>query len=219
MGADVVKVNSAARPGNTPASAYYVMWNRNKRSLSLDMSRDDAKALCRRLCERADIVIDNFSAGVLDRWGVGYQSVRQANPGAIYVAMSGMGERGPWSNFVTYAPTVHALAGITALVGVPGREDIGIGFSYNDHLSGLHGAVAVLAALEARRRTGSGQRVPPHRPSAPLPPRRKPQISCRGQCSTYGRETYLKVKALGSIAEARVHPGRRLGIKPDPAGL
>ncbi|MDA1004133.1 MAG: CoA transferase [Chloroflexi bacterium] len=159
MGADVVKVNSAARPGNTPLSAYYVMWNRNKRALALDMARDEAKALCRRLCERADIVIDNFSAGVLDRWGIGYESVRAANPGVIYVAMSGMGERGPWSSFVTYAPTVHALAGITALVGVPGREDIGIGFSYNDHLSGLHGAVAVLAALEARRSTGSGQRI------------------------------------------------------------
>ncbi|MEX2228385.1 MAG: CoA transferase, partial [Dehalococcoidia bacterium] len=159
MGADVVKVNSAARPGNTPVSAYYVMWNRNKRALALDMSRDEAKAICRRLCERADVVIDNFSAGVLDRWGVGYESVREANPGVTYVAMSGMGERGPWSSFVTYAPTVHALAGITALVGVPGREDIGIGFSYNDHLSGLHGAVAVLAALEARRRTGRGQRV------------------------------------------------------------
>lgn len=159
MGAAVVKVNSAARPGNTPLSPYYVMWNRNKRALALDMARDEAKALGRRLCERADIVIDNFSAGVLDRWGVGYESVREANPGVIYVAMSGMGERGPWSSYVTYAPTVHALAGITALVGVPGREDIGIGFSYNDHLSGLHGAVAVLAALEARRRTGAGQRV------------------------------------------------------------
>jgi crotonobetainyl-CoA:carnitine CoA-transferase CaiB-like acyl-CoA transferase len=105
------------------------------------------------------VVIDNFSAGVLDRWGIGYESVRETNAGVIYLAMSGMGERGPWSGFVTYAPTVHALAGITALVGVPGRSDIGIGFSYNDHVSGLHGAVAVLAALEARRRTGRGQRI------------------------------------------------------------
>ena len=156
LGADVVKVTSAARPGNTPSHPYYAMWNRNKRNLALDLSRDDGRALCRRLAEKADIVIDNFSVGVLDRWGLGYGSVSEANPGVIYVQMSGMGDGGPWSEFVTYAPTVHALSGLTYLTGVPGHTDIGLGFSYNDHLSGLHGAVAVLAAVEARRATGEG---------------------------------------------------------------
>ncbi len=160
MGADVVKVNSVTRgPGNTSMSAYYQMWNRNKRALALDMSSEQARGVCRRLCECADVVIDNFSVGVLDRWGVGYDEVRKANPRGIYVQMSGMGDGGPWSGFVTYAPTIHALSGLTHLTGVPGREDIGIGFSYNDHLAGLHGAVAILAALQARRRTGRGQRV------------------------------------------------------------
>ncbi len=161
MGADVVKINSASRAdgANAPDHPYYIMWNRNKRALALDMSQDGARAICRRLARTADVVIDNFSVGVLDRWGVGYDTISTANPGVIYVQMSGMGEGGPWSNFVTYAPTIHALAGLTHLTSVPGREDIGIGFSYNDHLSGLHGAVAVLAALEARRRTGHGQRV------------------------------------------------------------
>ena len=160
MGADVVKVNSATRTGpNAPGSPYYLMWNRNKRALALDMSREDARATCRRLCARANVVIDNFSVGVLDRWGVGYDAVRGDNPGVVYVQMSGMGNDGPWSNFVTYAPTIHALAGLTYLTGVPGREDIGIGFSYNDHQAGLHGAFAILAALEARRATGKGQRI------------------------------------------------------------
>ena len=104
-------------------------------------------------------MIDNFSVGVLDRWGLGYDSVSPDNPGVVYVGMSGMGVSGPWSKYVTYAPTVHALAGLTYLTGVPGRNDIGIGFSYNDHMAGLHGAVAVLAALEARRMTGRGQRI------------------------------------------------------------
>ena len=163
MGADVVKIGSSTVAGIAGANAtdhpYYVMWNRNKRSLALDLSQPEARAICRRLCDAADVVIDNFSVGVLDRWGVGYEEVAQTNPRVIYVQMSGMGEGGPWSKFVTYAPTVHALAGITALTGVPGRDDIGIGFSYNDHQSGLHGAVAVLAAVEARQRTGHGQRV------------------------------------------------------------
>jgi len=160
LGADVVKVNSAARVGpNAPDGVYYIMWNRNKRSLALDMSRDEGRALCKRLCAKADVVIDNFSVGVLERWGVGYDAVRPANPGVIYVQMSGMGAGGPWSNFVTYAPTIHALAGLTYLTGVPGRRDIGIGFSYNDHCAGLHGAFAILAGLEARRRIGRGQRI------------------------------------------------------------
>ena len=160
MGADVVKVNSATRAGpNAPDSHYYLLWNRNKRAVSLDMTRTESRALCRRLVETADVVIDNFSVGVLDRWGVGYEDTRGANPGVIYVQMSGMGADGPWSNFVTYAPTIHALSGLTALTGVPGREDIGIGFSYNDHCAGLHGAVAILAALQARRTTGRGQRI------------------------------------------------------------
>ena len=159
MGADVVKVTSAARPGNAPGHPYYTMWNRNKRNLALDLSREDGQALGRRLAEKADIVIDNFSVGVLERWGLGYDTVREANPGVIYVQMSGMGDGGPWSGFVTYAPTVHALSGLTHLTGMPGHTEIGLGVSYNDHSSGLHGAVAVLAAVEARRASGEGQRI------------------------------------------------------------
>ena len=160
LGADVVKVISSVRTGpNAPDGTYYVMWNRNKRSLALDMSRDESRSTCRRLAEVADVVIDNFSVGVLDRWEVGYDTVRDSNPGVVYVQMSGMGDGGPWSSFVTYAPTIHALAGLTHLTGVPGRQDIGIGFSYNDHCAGLHGAFAILAALEARRHLGRGQRI------------------------------------------------------------
>jgi crotonobetainyl-CoA:carnitine CoA-transferase CaiB-like acyl-CoA transferase len=161
MGADVVKVNSQERAlaGNGPEAPYYVMWNRNKRALALDMRNPEGRALARRLCETADIVIENFAVGVLDRWGIGYAEVRDTHPGVIYVQMSGMGHGGPWSNFVTYAPTIHALTGLTHLTSVPGREDIGIGFSYNDHQAGLHGAFAILAALEARRRTGAGQQI------------------------------------------------------------
>ena len=160
LGADVVKVNSTARAGpNAPDSVYYIMWNRNKRALALDMSKAESRDVCRRLSETADVVIDNFSVGVLDRWGVGYADISRVNRKVIYVQMSGMGDGGPWSNFVTYAPTIHALAGLTYLTGVPGRQDIGIGFSYNDHCAGLHGAFAILAGIEARRHTGVGQRI------------------------------------------------------------
>jgi len=161
MGADVVKINSADRAvsANEPAHPYYLMWNRNKRALALDLTKEDSRALCARLCRQADVVIDNFSVGVLDRWGLGYDTISKDNNKVVYVQMSGMGEGGPWEKFVTYAPTIQALSGLTHLTGVPGRENIGLGFSYNDHQAGLHGAVALLAALEARRRTGRGQRI------------------------------------------------------------
>lgn len=161
MGADVVKVNSHERAiaGNSPDSPYYVMWNRNKRALALDMRSVGGRAICRQLCDTADVVIENFAVGVLDRWGVDYKSVSETNGKVIYVQMSGMGNGGPWSGYVTYAPTIHAISGLTLLTSVPGREDIGIGYSYNDHQAGLHAAFAILAGLEARHRTGRGQQV------------------------------------------------------------
>ncbi|GIT40028.1 MAG: hypothetical protein Ct9H300mP8_12240 [Gammaproteobacteria bacterium] len=82
MGADVVKINSVARATaiNATNNPYYTMWNRNKRALALDMSRDEAKEICGDLCAKADVVIDNFSVGVLDRGGVGYDVVCPLNP-------------------------------------------------------------------------------------------------------------------------------------------
>ncbi|GIS20117.1 MAG: hypothetical protein CM15mP120_20330 [Pseudomonadota bacterium] len=130
MGADVVKINSRQRAVGTqdPQHPYYLMWNRNKRALALNLATDEGKEIAHALCEQADVVIDNFSAGVLDRWGVGYQAIHAVNKRAIYVQMSGMGDGGPWSKFVTYAPTIHALAGLTHTTGVTGREDIGLVF-------------------------------------------------------------------------------------------
>src|SRR5207249_7553364 len=113
----------------------------------------------RRLVEHADVVIENFSAGVLDRWGLSYETVKSWNPKIIYVTMSGCGHAGPWSRLVTYAPTIHALSGITYLSNPPGRGDVGPGYSLNDHAAGLSAAVAVLTALLGRDRTGQGQHV------------------------------------------------------------
>ena len=161
MGADVVKINSIDRATgvNLATHPYFLQFNRNKRSLALDMAQEASRALSRKLCDEADIVINNFSVGVLKRWGIDFDTVAETNAGVIYAEMSGMGDTGPWSKFVTYAPTIHALSGLTHLTGVPGREDIGLGFSYNDHQAGLHAVVAILAALEARNRTGKGQRI------------------------------------------------------------
>ena len=162
LGADVVKISTAERAIGLAADGvdpYYIQWNRSKRSIFLNMAAEEGREIGRAICARADVVIDNFSPGVLDRWGLSDEVLHYANPSLILVSMSGMGVGGPWSDYVTFAPTIHALSGLTSLTSVPGRDDIGIGFSYNDHAAGMHAAVAVLAALEARRRDGAGQRI------------------------------------------------------------
>jgi crotonobetainyl-CoA:carnitine CoA-transferase CaiB-like acyl-CoA transferase len=161
LGADVIKLQTEERATGTNSSEhpYQSMWNRSKRSVALNMKHPRAPETFRRLVEQADIVFENFSAGVLERWGIGYEAARAWNERIIYIGMSGPGREGPWRDFVTYAPTIHALSGLTHLTGQPGQDDIGHGLSYNDHASGLAGALAALEALEARRRTGQGQFV------------------------------------------------------------
>jgi crotonobetainyl-CoA:carnitine CoA-transferase CaiB-like acyl-CoA transferase len=161
LGADVLKFQTAERATlvNSPDFPYFYVWNRSKRLVSLDMKRPEAIPVIRSVIEQSDVLIENFSAGVLSRWGLGYEDVRAWNPEIVYVSMSGPGHDGPWSNVITYAPTIHALCGLTYLSNPPGRLDVGPGFSLNDHAAGLSSVVAVLSALEARRRTGEGQHV------------------------------------------------------------
>ncbi len=161
LGADIIKAQTAERATlvNSPDFPYYYCWNRSKRSLTMHMKQPGALALARRVVEACDVIIENYSAGVLARWGLDYESVRQWNPGIVYVSMSGCGHDGPWSRMITYAPTIHALCGLTALSNPPGRGDVGPGFSLNDHAAGFTAAFAILAAIEARRRTGEGQHV------------------------------------------------------------
>ncbi len=161
LGADVIKLQTEVRAQGASGNdhTYFVMWNRGKRSAALNMKHPRGVEVFRRLVEQSDLVFDNFSFGVLDRLGIGYDAARQWNERIIYVNMTGAGRDGPWRDFVTYAPTVHALSGLTSLTNPPGRRDIGLGISLCDHVSGLAGALAALQALEARRRTGRGQLV------------------------------------------------------------
>jgi crotonobetainyl-CoA:carnitine CoA-transferase CaiB-like acyl-CoA transferase len=161
LGADVIKVGTAARGGgaNTPDHPYYVCWNRNKRSVTINMAHEAGRAVARRLAEKSDVIIENFSAGVLKRWGLDRESLASANPGISVLSMGGMGQDGPWRDFVTYAPTIHALTGLTYLTNPPGEHTLGYGFSLTDHLSGLAGAFAALQALEFRERTGLGLEI------------------------------------------------------------
>jgi crotonobetainyl-CoA:carnitine CoA-transferase CaiB-like acyl-CoA transferase len=161
LGADVVKFQTLDRATivNDPHHPYFYVWNRSKRVVTLNMKDERAVGVMRTLVEQSDVLIENFSAGVLDRWGLSYEEVRRWNPRLVYVTMSGCGPEGPWSELVTYAPTIHALCGLTHLSNPPGRGDLGPGFSLNDHAAGYSGAFAILAALRSRESTGLGQRI------------------------------------------------------------
>ncbi len=161
LGADVIRIQSEERSTlvNSPDFPYYFVWNRSKRSATLDMKHPDALAAARRLIETCDVLIENFSAGVLDSWGLDWETVHEWNPRLVYVTMSGCGHDGPWRHVISYAPTVHAVCGITHLTNFADRGDVGPGFSLNDHLAGFAAAVSTVGALYARERTGEGQRI------------------------------------------------------------
>jgi len=161
LGADVVKVQTLERAisVNDPAHPFFYAWNRSKRFVTLNMKDGRAVDVIRKLVEQSDVLIENFSTGVLDRWGISYRDASAWNRRLVYVTMSGCGHEGPWSSLVSYAPTIHALCGLTHLCNPPGRADLGPGFSLNDHAVGLSAAFAILSALESRSRNGEGQHV------------------------------------------------------------
>jgi len=175
-GADVIKVESVHRPdptrysramhltaGDGPLdpdrSGYFNNVNRNKRGIALNLRHPDGLALLARLVPRCDVVIENFSAGLLERWGLGFEQLRALRPDAIVVRMAGMGQTGPWRDRVTYADTLAAAAGITAETGSIDGDPVGVAFGLGDMVAALHAVAGTLAALDHRDRTGEGREI------------------------------------------------------------
>ncbi len=131
--------------------------NRNKLSVSINMGEPRGVELARRLVKIGDLVIDNFSARVMRGWGMDYESLRKIKPDIISMSMSGLGHTGPRNNYVSYGPTLQALAGFTRLMTDPNGEPAGYGYSFSDLAGGLAGGLTALAALWHRKRTGLGQ--------------------------------------------------------------
>lgn len=159
FGADVIKVQPPGeRGGGAPVMTdYYRMWNRNKRSITLDMNRAEGRTFAERLVAVSDVVIENFSPRVMANWGLTWERLREVRPDLVMVRMSAMGQTGPWRDMVAYAPTLHALTGFSDLTAFTRAEPAGPGFSYADTVAGLYAALAVLAALEDRDHSGKGQ--------------------------------------------------------------
>jgi len=159
-GAQVVKVERKVPPplGNRKAGLQGDI-HRNKLSVAINMSHPRGVELARRLAAKCDLVMDNFSARVMRSWAMDYESLRQVRPDIICISMSGLGHTGPRSNYVSYGPTLQALAWYTLLMAEPDGTPAGYGYSYADMGGGYTGALAALIALWNRRRTGRGQFV------------------------------------------------------------
>src|SRR5882724_9041818 len=172
LGAEVIRVETATRlcvtrllppypdmQAGTNRSGYFNQYNQGKKSITLDLKRPEAVEVARRLCAASDVVAENFAAGVMDRAGLGYETLRQRRPDLIMVALSGYGATGPDSDKVSYGPAQVPLSGMSSVTGYRGFPPMHVGISYGDPTGGLHGAVAVLAALLHRARTGQGQYI------------------------------------------------------------
>jgi benzylsuccinate CoA-transferase BbsF subunit len=170
-GADVIKVESRARPDNLrvappyrpgaeglEGSGYFASRNNDKRSLALDLRQPKSRDIALRLAAEVDVVANNFRPGVMERWGLDYASVQAVNPSVVYLSMPMQGSDGPHSSFIGFGSTISALSGLVELSGLPDQPPVGTGTHYPDHVpSPGHALVALLAALRQRAATGRGR--------------------------------------------------------------
>ncbi|GAB3438934.1 CaiB/BaiF CoA transferase family protein [Actinophytocola sediminis] len=166
LGAEVVKVEgrqgddtrSWTPPVRDGVSTYYLGINRGKRSIALDLREPADATAARELAARADVLIENFKPGGLDRYGLDFESVRAANPGVVYASISGFGT-GPGRHVPGYDLMVQAISGLMSLTGDPDGPPYRAGISVFDVMAGNHAVIGILAALRHRDATGQGQHV------------------------------------------------------------
>ncbi len=167
MGADVIKVerpdggDDARRmpPFVDGRSAPFDVWNRNKRSITLDLKNAADMAVLHKLAARADVLVENFRPGTLARAGLGHDVAAKANPRLVWCSISGFGQTGPWAGHGGLDMMAQGMSGLMAGNGPPDGEPYRLPIAITDVTAGMYAAIAVLGALQARERTGLGQRI------------------------------------------------------------
>jgi CoA:oxalate CoA-transferase len=169
LGAEVIKIEIpgngddsrgyAPRIPNSSDSGYYYSVNRGKQSVTLDLRKPEGAELLCELARHADVIVENFSPRTMERFNVGYERLRAANPRIILCSISGFGQTGPMASAPAYDIVAQALGGTMSITGAPGGEPMRCGISIGDLAAALYAVVAVLAALRARDRTGVGQHL------------------------------------------------------------
>jgi crotonobetainyl-CoA:carnitine CoA-transferase CaiB-like acyl-CoA transferase len=175
LGAEVVKIE---RPGlgddtrkwgppyvqdtdgnDTQTSAYYLSSNRNKRSVTLDIASEEGQRLARELIRESDIVVENFKAGGLKKYGLSYDDVKEIAPHIIFCSITGFGQTGPYAARAGYDYLAQGMGGIMSLTGEPEGEPMKVGIGIADIMCGMYASSAILAALHHRHQTGEGQHI------------------------------------------------------------
>ena len=140
-------------------SAYFATVNRNKKSLTIDMSRPEGQAIIRRLAQEADILVENFKVGGLKKYGLDYESLKTVNPRLIYASLTGFGQYGPDAHKPGYDYIIQALSGLMSITGPADGMPHKVGVAVVDLFTGLQLSIGILAALRAREQSGCGQQV------------------------------------------------------------
>lgn len=159
LGAEVIRIESEKRAEYRARGGAFALLNDSKKSLALDMSQDEARAIAKKIVERSDIVVENFGTGVMGRLGLDYESIRALKPDIIMLSCSGMGRTGPDSDKLAFGTLLQLFSGWSMSQGHQGTESIHIGGAWTDPLTALHGTFAILAALYHRQQTGEGQYI------------------------------------------------------------
>jgi formyl-CoA transferase len=140
-------------------SVWWQVQSRNKKSVALDLRQAQGQAICRQLIATADVLVENFRPGTLERWGMDYETLAQDNPGLIMLRVSGFGQSGPYRDLPGFGVIGEAMAGLRHLTGEPGRMPVRCGISIGDTLAALHGTIGVLIALHHRQQNGGKGQV------------------------------------------------------------
>ena len=163
FGADVIKLETPGKGDIARAQAgdelFFLTFNANKRSLTLDLKTDEGKALFKKLIAQSDVLLENFSPGALDRMGLGYDVLKEINPRLIYATIKGFGTYGPHSHFKAFEPIAQAMGGAMSVTGFPENPPTYIYPAIGDSGTGMQMAIGILAALQQRHLTGEGQKV------------------------------------------------------------
>lgn len=166
LGADVIKVEVPGRgddarlfgPFSNGESGYFMTLNRNKRSITLDLRVAEGQEVLRDLIKDADVVLENFTIGTMDKWGLGYEELRKVNSRLIYASITGFGQYGPYAERVAFDAIAQAMGGLMSITGTPDTPTR-VGTSLGDINAGNFMSIGILAALVQRGRTGLGQRI------------------------------------------------------------
>jgi benzylsuccinate CoA-transferase BbsF subunit len=160
FGAEVIKVQPLLpQEDNAFARGYDNTWNRSKRAVTLNMNKAEGVAIAKRLVALSDAVVENFTPRVMANWGLDYENLKKIKPDIIMLSLSTVGGTGPQKDYTGFGPTVQAFSGLTYLTAYPGGPPLGPGTAYADHVAALFACLALLGALEQRRRTGQGQHI------------------------------------------------------------